>query len=58
MRFFLCIEVLQKPYGIFICQRKYAMEVRKRFGMQNSNPIVLEFKACRDDNGITLDETY
>ena len=31
MRFFLGIEVLQKPDGIFIRQRKYAMEVLKRF---------------------------
>ena len=58
MRFFLGIEVLQKPDGIFIRQRKYAMEVLKRFGMQESNPIVPGFKACRDDDGITNDETY
>ena len=32
MRFFLGIEVLQKPDGIFIRQRKYAMEVLKRLG--------------------------
>ena len=62
MRFFLSIKVLQKLDGIFICQRKYAMEVLKRFGMQESNPvsnpIVPGFKACRDDDGITMDETY
>lgn len=62
MRFFLGIEVLQKADGIFICQRKYAVEVLKRFGMIESNavssPIVPGVKICRDDNGITVDETY
>lgn len=36
MGFFLGIEVLQKPDGIFICQRKCAMKVLKCFEMQNS----------------------
>lgn len=27
LRFFLGIEVLQKPNNIFMCQRKYALEV-------------------------------
>jgi hypothetical protein len=36
MRFFLGIEVLQNSDGIYICQRKYALEVLKRFGMMES----------------------
>lgn len=33
MRFFLGIEVLQNSDGISKCQRKYALEILKRFGM-------------------------
>ncbi|KAK0603198.1 hypothetical protein LWI29_002398 [Acer saccharum] len=48
MRFFLGIEVLQKDDGIYVCQRKYAQEVLRRFGMGESNavmnPIVPGFK--------------
>ena len=62
MRFFLGIEVLQKFDGIYICQRKYALEVLNRFGMFESNSvsslIVLGFKASKDGDGVTVDETY
>lgn len=62
MRFFLGIEVLQKSDGIYICQRKYASEVLKRFGMMESNsvssPIVPEFKVSKDEDGKEVDETY
>jgi hypothetical protein len=62
MRFFLGIEVLQKSDGIYICQRKYALEILRRFGMMESNsvgsPIVPGFKISRDENGDFVDETY
>ena len=62
MRFFLGIEVLQKSDRIYICQRKYALEVLRRFGMMESNlvgsPIVPGFKISRDENGDFVDETY
>lgn len=62
MRFFLGIEVLQKTDGIYICQRKYALEVLKRFGMEESNsvmsPIVPGFKMCKDEGGVKVDETF
>lgn len=62
MRFFLGIEVLQRDEGIYICQRKYALDVLKRFGMEKSNavcnPIVPGFKIHRDEDGVKVDETY
>jgi hypothetical protein len=62
IRFFLGIEVLQQVNGIYICQRNYAMEVLKRFGMEESNtmmnPIVPDFKAGKIGEGNGIDETY
>ena len=62
MRFFLGIEVLQKPDGIYICQRKYVLEILRRFGMMESNlvgsPIVSGFKMSKDEDGVFVDETY
>ena len=62
MRFFLRIEVLQKSDGIYICQRKYALEVLRILGMMESNlvgsPIVPGFKISKDENGDFVDETY
>ena len=39
MRYFLGIEVMQKADGIFVCQRKYAVELIERFGMQNYDSV-------------------
>ncbi|KAJ8644271.1 hypothetical protein MRB53_006019 [Persea americana] len=39
MRYFLGIEVMQSSDGIYISQRKYALEVLERFGMDKSNPV-------------------
>jgi hypothetical protein len=62
MRFFLGIEVLQNSDGIYICQRKYALEVLKRFGMMESklvtSPIVPGFKVSKNGDGNIVDETY
>jgi hypothetical protein len=62
MRFFFGIEVLQRTEGIFIYQKKYALEILKRFGMLESNevssPIIPGFKINKDEDGITVDETY
>lgn len=62
MRFFLGIEILQKPEGIFICQRKYATDILKKFTMSESkpvnSPIVPGFKINRDANGTAVDDTY
>jgi len=62
IRFFLGIEVLQQTNGIYICQRKYTLEVLKRFGMEESkavmNPIVPGFKTDKIREGKKIDETY
>ena len=61
MRFFLGIEVIHRLDGIFICQRKYAVEVLNRFGIENynsfCNPIVLGQKIVKDENGAKVNVT-
>ncbi|KAL4340682.1 hypothetical protein GQ457_08G019310 [Hibiscus cannabinus] len=46
MSYFLGMEIVQLQQGIFICQRKYAIEVLKKFRMENcktvSTPAVQE----------------
>ena len=62
MRYFLGFEVLQKFSGIFISQKKYALEVLKWFGMDKSNSvhnsIVPVCKLMKDEDGINANKTY
>ena len=62
MRYFLGLEVLQRFDGVFISQKKYALEVLQRFGMDKSNsvhnPIVPGFKLVKDEGGVKVDKTY
>jgi len=62
MKYFLGFEVLQGLDGIHISQRKYALEVLKRFGMEDCNsvhnPIIPGFKILKDERGVQVDETY
>ena len=62
MRYFLGLEVLQRSDGAFISQKKYALEVLQRFGMDKSNsvhnPIVPGFKLVKDEGGVKVDKTY
>nr|DAD39485.1 TPA_asm: hypothetical protein HUJ06_013808 [Nelumbo nucifera] len=62
MRYFLGVEVLQKTDGIYIRQKKYVLNVLKRFGMEESNfvynPIVPGFKVFKDENGVKVDATF
>ena len=55
MRFFLGIEVIQRLDGIFTCQRKQAVEVLNRLGIENynsvCNPTVPGKKIGKDENG-------
>lgn len=61
MRLFLGIEVLQLSDGIFIGQRRYVLDVLKKFGMEHcnavQNPVVPGFKLFRDENGAELNGT-
>lgn len=62
MRFFLGIEVVQESDCIFICQRKYVLEVLKRFGMMESNSmsghIIPGIRMGEDEVRVTVHETY
>ena len=62
MRYFLGIEVLQTSFGIHISQAQYALEVLRRFDMENCNsvcnPIVPGSKLDLDDGGELVDETF
>ena len=59
MKYFLGIEVLQHPEGIYICQRRYAQEILKQFGMDRcnsvKNPIVSGCKLSKDEEGTKVD---
>jgi len=54
--------VSQQSDSIFICQKKYALEVLKRFRMLEShkvnNSIVPGFKLSKDVDGAVIDESY
>ncbi|CAA7062104.1 unnamed protein product [Microthlaspi erraticum] len=62
MRYFLGIEVLQTTRGIHISQGKYALEVLKRFNMEDCNavynPMVPGSKLDMDEEGERVDETF
>ncbi|KAL8128919.1 LOW QUALITY PROTEIN: hypothetical protein V2J09_018074, partial [Rumex salicifolius] len=59
MNYFLGIEMIQKKKGTFICQRRYAEEVLKRFGIWESHPVnnPIEKMIDSDFEGILVDET-
>ncbi|MDV3189263.1 MAG: hypothetical protein Q8844_02755 [Pigeon pea little leaf phytoplasma] len=61
MRYFLSVEVTQTSNGIFICQRKCANEVLRRFGLQNcssvKNPIFLWCKLTKNVGGLKVNAT-
>ena len=61
MRYFLGLEVSQRAYGIFICQKKYSQEVLERFNMASCNavynPIVPGFKFVTDSTSLPANNT-
>ncbi|GJT17581.1 hypothetical protein Tco_0876287 [Tanacetum coccineum] len=62
MSFFLGLQILQSPRGIFINQSKYALEIIKKYGMQTSEsvdtPMVDKTKLDEDLQGIPVDPTH
>ena len=62
MRYFLGIEVLQTSQGIHNSLTKYAVEVLRRFEMEDCNgvrnPMVAGSKVDMDENGERIDETF
>ena len=58
MKNFLGIEVEKFEKGIFICQNKYAIDLLKRFRMDNCKPIPTQFaigtKLSKDDEGVDV----
>jgi len=58
MSFFLGMEVKQDHDGIFVCQKKYAREVLKKFHMEDckstTSPMNQKEKFSKDDEAIKL----
>jgi len=57
MRHFLGIEVIHNEAGIFICQRRYALEILAHFNMLVRNPMVPRTILSKDDAGIPVHVT-
>ncbi|XP_058208312.1 uncharacterized mitochondrial protein AtMg00810-like [Rhododendron vialii] len=61
MHYFLGIEVVQLPAGIFISQKKYVQEILDRFQMKNCNsvstPTKFGLKLTKDHDGKKVDST-
>ena len=60
MAYFLGMEISQMQQGIFICQQKYAVEILKKFDMQNckpiSTPLVQNAKLTKNDGAALIDQ--
>lgn len=61
MCYFLGIEVVQSAAGIFVSQKKYALEILSRFQMEECNavctPTSADLRLKRDLNGKKVDAT-
>ncbi|CAL5321498.1 unnamed protein product [Camellia sinensis] len=59
LKYFLGIEVALSKVGIFICQRKYVLDLQKETGMLGSKaydtPLELGLKLCEDQGGKPVD---
>lgn len=62
MSSFLDIEVIQQDGWLFISPRKYAIDILKKFRMENSKPVSTpieeKLKLTEEDKGRRVDPTY
>ncbi|KAA0059661.1 Retrovirus-related Pol polyprotein from transposon TNT 1-94 [Cucumis melo var. makuwa] len=62
MSYFLGIEIKQRQGEVFICQKKYAKEILKKFKMDESKvvstPMNQKEKLCKQDGAEKVDEGY
>nr|GEX04734.1 retrovirus-related Pol polyprotein from transposon TNT 1-94 [Tanacetum cinerariifolium] len=60
--FFLGLQILQSPRGIFINQSKYALESLKKYGFESCDPVdtpmVEKSKLDEDKEGKTVDPSH
>nr|GFC40656.1 uncharacterized mitochondrial protein AtMg00810-like [Tanacetum cinerariifolium] len=61
MTFSLGLQVNQSPYGIFIKQSKYVLEILNKYGMESCDPVgtpmEIKDKLDLDQNGTPVDAT-
>lgn len=59
MAYFLRMEIKQCKTGIFICQKKYATEMLRKFGLENCKPATTHLaqndKLLKDDGVAKVD---
>lgn len=62
MAYFLEMEIKQKNGEVFICQKKYAKEILKRFrvdeGKSVDTPMCQKEKLSKEDEAEKVDETF
>ena len=62
MKYFLGLEVYQSEVGIFLNQKKYALDILKKFRMQNCKPVptplVLNTKFSKEDEAEKCDVSF
>lgn len=59
---FLGMEIKQRKSEVFICQKKYAKEILKKFQMEDCKPMSIPMnqkeKLCKEDGADKVDEGY
>jgi len=62
MTFFLGMEIVQDEHEVFICQKKYAKEIPKKFKLEErkamSTPMNQKKKLCKEDGKDKIDLAY